>query len=97
MKGSPLFSATVKTIDSSSDSVHPPRVQRKYLRAISSKCGENEYAFERLVRWTTFKPLWTTATVMVGPGEIVEETLPAVEKLGADLIVMGSNPDRAFG
>jgi len=64
-----------------------------------------EYASERLVRWTAFElarlipdeaPLWTTATVMVGAGEIVEQILHSAEKLGADLIVMGSNPDTAF-
>jgi nucleotide-binding universal stress UspA family protein len=64
-----------------------------------------EYASERLVRWTAFEltrlipdeaPLWTTATVMVGAGEIVGQILHAAAKLGADLIVMGSNPDTAF-
>ncbi len=64
-----------------------------------------EYASERLVRWTAFEltrlipeeaPLWTTATVMVGAGEIVDQILHVAEKLGADLIVMGSNPDTAF-
>ena len=64
-----------------------------------------EYASERLVRWTAFEltrlipdeaPLWTTATVMVEAGEIVEQILHAAEKLGADLIVMGSNPDTAL-
>lgn len=64
-----------------------------------------EYAFEHLIRWTAFEltrlipdeaALWTTATVVVGAGEIVEQILHVAEKLGADLIVMGSNPDTAF-
>jgi nucleotide-binding universal stress UspA family protein len=37
------------------------------------------------------------STVIVEAWGIVEEMLPAVEELGANLIVMGSNPDRAFG
>jgi nucleotide-binding universal stress UspA family protein len=64
-----------------------------------------EYASERLVRWTTFElgrlipdeaPLWTTASIMVEAGEVVEQILRTAEKLRADLIVMGSNPDMAF-
>ncbi|MGB8538371.1 MAG: universal stress protein [Acidobacteriaceae bacterium] len=64
-----------------------------------------EYAGERLVRWTAFElgrlipdeaPLWTTATISVEAGEIVEQILSTAEKLRADLIVMGSNPDTAF-
>ena len=64
-----------------------------------------EYAGERLVRWTAFElgrlipdeaPLWTTATIAVEAGEIVEQILSTAEHLGADLIVMGSNPDTAF-
>ncbi len=64
-----------------------------------------EYAAERLVRWTTFElgrlipneaPLWTTAVIMVEAGEVVEQILCTAEKLRADLIVMGSNPDTAF-
>jgi nucleotide-binding universal stress UspA family protein len=64
-----------------------------------------EYASERLVQWTAFElarlipdeaPLWTTATVMVEAGEIVHEILSTAQKLQADLIVMGSNPDIAF-
>jgi nucleotide-binding universal stress UspA family protein len=63
------------------------------------------YASERLIQWTTFElgrlipdeaPLWTTATVMVEAGEIVEQILSAAQRLEADLIVMGSNPDIAF-
>jgi nucleotide-binding universal stress UspA family protein len=64
-----------------------------------------EYAGERLVRWTAFElrrlipeeaPLWTTTTIVVEAGEIVEQILSTAEKLRADLIVMGSNPDIAF-
>jgi nucleotide-binding universal stress UspA family protein len=64
-----------------------------------------EYAGGRLVRWTAFElgrlipdevPLWTTATIAVEAGEIVEQILSTAEKLRADLIVMGSNPDTAF-
>ncbi len=64
-----------------------------------------EYAGERLVRWTAFELgrlvpdealLWTTATIAVENGEIVEQILSTAEKLRADLIVMGSNPDTAF-
>jgi len=64
-----------------------------------------EYASERLVRWTTFElgrlipdeaPLWTTAAIRVEAGEVVEQILCTAEKLRADLIVMGSNPDTAF-
>jgi nucleotide-binding universal stress UspA family protein len=64
-----------------------------------------EYASERLVRWTTFElgrlipdeaPLWTTAAIRVEAGEVVEQILRTAEKLRADLIVMGSNPDTAF-
>jgi nucleotide-binding universal stress UspA family protein len=64
-----------------------------------------EYAGERLVRWTAFElgrlmpdeaPLWTTATILVEAGEIVEQILSTAEKLQADLIVLGSNPDTAF-
>ena len=64
-----------------------------------------EYTGERLVRWTAFElrrlipdeaSLWTTTTIVVDAGEIVEQILCTAEKLGADLIVMGSNPDTAF-
>ena len=64
-----------------------------------------EYSGERLVRWTAFElgrlipdeaTLWTTATIAVEAGEIVEQILSTAEKLRADLIVMGSNPDTAF-
>jgi nucleotide-binding universal stress UspA family protein len=64
-----------------------------------------EYTGERLVRWTAFElrrlipgkaALWTTATIAVEAGEIVEQILGTAEKLRADLIVMGSNPDTAF-
>jgi nucleotide-binding universal stress UspA family protein len=64
-----------------------------------------EYASERLVRWTTFElrqlipdeaQLWTTATIKVEAGEIVEQILHMAKKLAVDLIVMGSNPDTAF-
>jgi len=64
-----------------------------------------EYTGERLVRWTAFElrrlipdeaSLWTTTTIVVDAGEIVEQILGTAEKLGADLIVMGSNPDTAF-
>jgi nucleotide-binding universal stress UspA family protein len=64
-----------------------------------------EYTGERLVRWTAFElgrlipdeaTLWTTATIAVEAGEIVGQILSSAEKLRADLIVMGSNPDTAF-
>lgn len=64
-----------------------------------------EYTSERLAQWTTFElrrlipdeaSLWTTATIAVEAGEIVEQILSTAEKLRADLIVMGSNPDTAF-
>lgn len=60
---------------------------------------------ERLVQWTTFElghlipkeaPLWTTATIMVEAGEVVDQILEMAEKMLADLIVMGSNPDSSF-
>ncbi len=41
-------------------------------------------------------PLWTTATIVVEAGEVVEQILRAAEDQGADLIVLGSNPDIAF-
>jgi nucleotide-binding universal stress UspA family protein len=41
-------------------------------------------------------PLWTTATIAVENGEIVKQILNIADKLHADLIVMGSNPDTAF-
>ena len=64
-----------------------------------------EYTRERLVRWTAFElgclvpdeaPLWTTATIAVENGEVVKQILNTADKLRADLIVMGSNPDTAF-
>jgi nucleotide-binding universal stress UspA family protein len=64
-----------------------------------------KFAGERLVRWTAFElgrlipdeaPLWTTATIAVEAGEIVQQTLCTAEELRADLIVMGSNPYTAF-
>jgi nucleotide-binding universal stress UspA family protein len=63
------------------------------------------YASQRLVQWTTFElgrlipdeaALWTTASVTVEAGEIVQQILGTAEKLGADLIVMGSSPDTSF-
>jgi nucleotide-binding universal stress UspA family protein len=60
---------------------------------------------EHLVQWTAFElgrlipqeaPLWTTATIMVEAGEVVDRILEMAEKMLADLIVMGSNPDSPF-
>lgn len=60
---------------------------------------------EHLVQWTAFElgrlipkeaPLWTTATVMVEAGEVVDQILEMTEKMRADLIVMGSNPESPF-
>jgi len=41
-------------------------------------------------------PLWTTASIAVKAGEVVERILQTANDIGADLIVMGSNPDVAF-
>jgi nucleotide-binding universal stress UspA family protein len=66
---------------------------------------EKEYIGERLLKWTTFElgrliseqaPLWTTATIVVEAGEVVEQILLAAGNLKADLIVMGANPHTAF-
>ena len=60
---------------------------------------------EHLVQWTTFElgrlipdeaPLWTTATILVEAGEVVPQILKMADKISADLIVMGSNPDTSF-
>lgn len=60
---------------------------------------------EHLVQWTNFElkslipeeaPLWTTATILVGAGEVVDEILRMADKMQADLIVMGSNPAISF-
>ena len=62
-------------------------------------------ASKHLVQWTAFElgrlipdeaPLWTTATIMVEAGEVVEQILEMAEEMRADLIVMGSNPDISF-
>jgi nucleotide-binding universal stress UspA family protein len=41
-------------------------------------------------------PLWTTATIRVEAGEVVERILSTAEDQRSDLIVLGSNPDIAF-
>lgn len=64
-----------------------------------------EYHSQNLVQWTAFElgrlipdeaPLWTTATLLVEAGEVVSEILKIADKMSADLIVMGSNPDISF-
>jgi nucleotide-binding universal stress UspA family protein len=64
-----------------------------------------EHSATRLIDWTTFElarlipdeaPLWTTASIMVEAGEVAERILSTAERLRADLIVLGSNPDIAF-
>jgi nucleotide-binding universal stress UspA family protein len=75
------------------------------LLHVLSRDVHGEYRSQHLVQWTTFElgrlipdeaPLWTTATILVEAGEVVSEILKVAEKLSADLIVMGSNPDISF-
>jgi nucleotide-binding universal stress UspA family protein len=65
----------------------------------------DRYVSEQLVQWTAFElgrlipreaPFWTTATTMVEAGEVVDRILEMAEKMRADLIIMGSNPDSPF-
>jgi nucleotide-binding universal stress UspA family protein len=66
---------------------------------------QSKQVAEHLGQWTDFelrrliseeRPLWTTATVSVETGEVVDEILKMADKVQADLIVMGSNPAISF-